>query len=93
MTKILCGAAWLLLSAAAQAAAPVSVPDGKRLHDTHCTGCHDTAVYTRQNRSIKSLQGLRQQLAGCAHMAQQNFSPAESQSLIDYLNEHFYHFR
>lgn len=93
MTKILCGAIAIILSATAQAAMPASNADGKQIHDAHCTGCHDTGVYTRQNRSVKSLDGLKQQLAACTHMAKQNFSPAQTQSLIEYLDQNFYHFR
>jgi hypothetical protein len=67
--------------------------EGKRLHDASCTGCHDTQVYTRKERSVRSLDGLKQQLQNCSHMAGKQFSPIETQNLLKYLNDTFYQFR
>src|SRR5262245_22999633 len=33
-------------------------------------GCHDTGIYTRTGRIVQSLDALKEQLAGCSHMAQ-----------------------
>jgi cytochrome c553 len=83
----------LFLAANVHAAAlPGDAAEGKRLHDASCTGCHDTAVYTRKNHSVRSLEGLKQQFESCSHMAKKEFSPAEAQNVIKYLNDKFYHF-
>jgi cytochrome c553 len=74
------------------AALPGDAAEGKRLHDASCTGCHDTAVYTRKNHSVRSLEGLKQQFESCSHMAKKEFSTAEAQNVIKYLNDKFYHF-
>ena len=78
---------------AARAALPGNSAEGKRLHDANCTGCHDTSVYARKDRSVRSLDGLKEQLQSCSHMAGKRFSAIESQNLIKYLNETFYQFR
>lgn len=50
----------ILLAAGAQAALPGNAAEGKRLHDVYCTGCHDSAVYTRKDHAVRSLGVLRE---------------------------------
>jgi len=80
------------LALAAHAAVPGNEAEGKRLHDGSCTGCHDTGVYTRTEHKVKSLAGLKRQVENCTHMAQQEFSSAEKQDIVKYLNDQFYKF-
>jgi hypothetical protein len=83
----------LLLTVNVHAAAlPGNAAEGKRLHDASCTGCHDTAVYTRKDHTVRSLEGLKQQFESCSHMTKKEFSTAEAQNVIKYLNDKFYHF-
>ena len=56
-------------------------------------GCHDTGIYTRKDRLIKSLDALKERLGDCSHMAKKEFSASETQNIIKYLNDQFYHFR
>ena len=67
--------------------------NGKRLYDANCMGCHDTSVLTRKDRVVQSLDALEEQLAGCTHMAKKELSESETQDLLKYLNDQFYHFR
>lgn len=83
----------LLGSSAVHAELPGSVAAGQILHTANCTGCHDAGVYTRKERTVRSLDGLAQQLQGCSHMAKKNFSPGETQSLVKFLNDRYYHFK
>jgi mono/diheme cytochrome c family protein len=83
----------IALAPGARAALPGNSAEGKRLHDANCTGCHDTRLYTRKDRSVRSLDGLKQQLENCSHMAGKQFSTIETQNLIKYLNDTFYQFR
>jgi hypothetical protein len=85
-------AALAFLAFAAQAAVPGNEAEGKRLHDVSCTGCHDTGVYTRKEHRVKSMAGLMRQVENCTHMSQQEFSPAEKQDIVKYLNDQFYKF-
>ncbi len=94
MKSILCALLWVLLIPGAHAAAlSGDSTDGKRLHDANCTGCHDTSVYTRKDRMVQSLDGLEQQMSNCGHVANKKFSAAETQNMIKYLNDEFYHFQ
>jgi hypothetical protein len=83
----------LLMPSAYAASLPGDSADGKRLHDTNCMGCHDTSVFTRKDRLVQSLDALKKQLASCTHMAKKEFSASETQDLLKYLNDQFYHFR
>jgi hypothetical protein len=81
------------MSSAYAATLPGDSADGKRLHDANCTGCHDTAIYTRKDRIVGSLDALKKQLGDCSHMANKEFSAIEMQNIIKYLNDQFYQFR
>jgi len=83
----------LLIALPGRAALPGDSAQGKKLHDTYCTSCHNTSVYTRRDRQIKSLEALNQQLTECTHAAQVTLSSDEQRSIVKYLNEQFYKFR
>jgi hypothetical protein len=79
MKGICCGALATLLIPGAYAALPGDVTEGQRLHQANCTGCHDSSVYTRPGRKIRSLGALEYQVEGCGHAAKKEFSlPASS---------------
>lgn len=92
MKSILCLSLVILLTPRVHAASPGDSAAGKRLHDANCTGCHGTEVYTRENRIVRSLPALKQQLDGCNHLAKKGLSPTELQNIIQYLNDQYYHF-
>jgi cytochrome c2 len=92
MKAILLATLSILLASSAYAALPGDAAVGKRLHDANCTECHDSSVYTRKDHTVRSLDELQHQLAGCAHAAKKDFSAAQSQDIIKYLNDRFYHF-
>lgn len=82
----------LLLPDAYAAPLPGDAANGKRLFDANCMGCHDTGVLSRKDRAVQSLDGLKEQLSSCSHMANRDFSESETQDLLKYLNDQFYHF-
>jgi len=85
---------WVLgLSASAQAALPGDAATGKKLHDANCVKCHDAGVYTRQDRQIKSVAALKEQLGSCSHAAQVILTDEEQQHIVKYLNEQYYKFK
>ena len=93
MKRILYAALSVLLVPSAYAASlPGDGAEGKRLFDANCTGCHQTEVFTRNDRQVQSLDALKEQLVSCAHMANKEFSESETQDLLKYLNDAFYHF-
>jgi len=91
MKRLLMLAAASLTAAATHAALPGDAEEGKRLHDANCTGCHDAGVYAPERRQVRTLDGLREQLGGCNHMADAHFSNEQLQSVLKYLNDNFYH--
>ena len=82
----------MLLAPAAHAALPGDTAEGERLVVVNCTSCHDTGVFSRADRKILSLGALKAQLASCGHGAKKEFSAAQTDSIVKYLNERFYHF-
>jgi mono/diheme cytochrome c family protein len=82
----------MLLAPAAYAALPGDSAEGERLVVANCTSCHDTGVFSRADHKILSLDALRRQLASCGHGAKKEFSAAQTESIVKYLNERFYHF-
>ena len=82
----------ILLAPAAHAALPGDSAEGERLVVANCTSCHDTGVFTRADHKMMSLDALRRQLASCGHGAKKEFSAEQTDSIVKYLNERFYHF-
>ena len=93
MKSVLCLSLLILLMPSAHAAElPGNSADGSVMHDANCLGCHDTGVYTRKDRRIRSLDALKGQLANCSHMASLQLSAIEMQNIIKHLNDEFYQF-
>ena len=82
----------LLMPSAYASELPGDSSEGKRLYDANCMGCHDTSVHTRKERIVQSLDALKKRLGDCSHMAGKEFSAAETQNIIKYLNDQFYQF-
>lgn len=55
---------------------------GKTLHDSQCTGCHDTGVYTRKNRRIKTVEGLLAQVQTCNSRLKKDLGNDEINDLV-----------
>ena len=86
---------WLLMLLVPSAYAselPGDSAEGKRLYDANCMGCHDTGIHTRNDRIVQSLDALEKRVANCTHAARKEFSANETQNIIKYLNDQFYHF-
>lgn len=80
---------------AAVLATPLQAADidnGDDLHFTHCTGCHDDSVYTRDNRRVKSLERLGEQVRFCKDSLELTWFDEEVDDVIAYLNQTYYHF-
>ena len=64
----------------------------KPYHDDNCLRCHDTSVYTREDRRISSYPALESQVARCdANLALKLF-PDDLAVLVEHMNDTFYHF-
>lgn len=86
----------LLFSAASSQASALLLGDaarGKTLHGQQCTSCHDTGVYTRAERRVKSVEGLIGQVNGCVRQIGLNLNNDQVNDLVNYLNTSFYRFK
>lgn len=81
-------AGFALLAIASTAAAF----DAEAYHGSNCTRCHDTKVYTREDRKMRSYPMLNARVAGCDAKFGEKL-PAEGLSgLVDHLNTNYYKF-
>lgn len=92
MRRTLLIAMFSLIALPAHAALPGDSTAGKKLHDANCVRCHDTSVYTRKDRHVKSSDALREQLSACSHGASLTLTDDEQKSIVKYLNDQFYKF-
>jgi mono/diheme cytochrome c family protein len=90
---ILCVSLVLLMPSAYAALLPGDSANGKRLYEANCVECHDSSVFTRKDRRVQSLDALEKQVTNCTHMAKKEFAASETQDLVKYLNDQFYHFQ
>ncbi len=94
LTRSILATALLITASAAQADALLlgDAARGKVLHSRHCTGCHDSALYTRADRSVRSVEGLTGRVRLCNTQLKTGLSKDELNDLVKYLNESFYRF-
>jgi mono/diheme cytochrome c family protein len=77
----------LPLAVSAQDSAP-----GRALYETHCGGCHYERVHDRLRSEVKDLSDLRDMVARWAPQTKRTYTPAELESIVQYLNESHYRF-
>jgi mono/diheme cytochrome c family protein len=63
---------------------------GQALHDEHCLKCHDSGVYTREDRRISSLDGLRKQVKRCELSLGLTWFDEQVEDVVHYLNATYY---
>lgn len=94
MTKLLLSAALLLTTLSSHAALlPGDAANGKKLHNQQCVACHDTSVYTRANRRVRSVEALVGQVQGCVRQTGAKLDRDQVNDIIRYLDEAFYEFK
>jgi cytochrome c553 len=74
------------------ATSPLMADKGKALYEKNCTRCHGTEVFTREDRGIKSLDGLKNRVKQCSFAAEAKWADDEIGSVVEYLNRDFYKF-
>lgn len=70
-----------------------TLEQGKQLHNDNCISCHDTSVYTRENRMIKRYESLKTQVQRCATNLNKPWFDDEVNAVAAYLNVNFYQFK
>ncbi len=74
------------------ATSPLLAGEGKALYEKNCTRCHSTEVFTREDRGIKSLEGLKNRVKQCTVAAEVKWVDEDINSVADYLNKNYYKF-
>ena len=74
------------------AATAADLKAGQALHDAHCMKCHDSGVYSRDDRRITSLEGLRKQVARCELSLGLTWFDDQRENVVQYLNSTYYKF-
>lgn len=94
MKKLLVAPALMIVAAATQAALlPGDAARGKALHAKQCVACHDTSVYTRPDRRVRSAEALIGQVNGCVRQTGLKLDREQINDLVKYLDESFYEFK
>lgn len=70
--------------------APVS--RGQMLYENHCTGCHESVVFVREQRSVGDLQQLRAMVRRWVQELEAPWGAEEIDDVVRYLNTRHYHF-
>lgn len=73
--------------------------DGKALHQENCVACHTnmtggdgSALYTRKDRRVTSLDGLEAQVKRCESNIGLRWFDDEVLAVVKHLNTSYYHF-
>lgn len=67
-------------------------PRGEMLYENHCTGCHESVLFIRERREVKSLPALREEVARWAGEAKAPWREEEIAEVTRHLNRTYYHF-
>jgi uncharacterized membrane protein len=81
-----------LLTAIVSSPAVADVKNGEDLHQANCVRCHDSAVYTRENKRVQSLDKLGTQVRFCKDNLRISWFDDEVDDVVEYLNKSYYHF-
>lgn len=66
---------------------------GEDMHNQECMSCHNTDVYTREDRKVKTMNALSNQVNNCMKgAAQAEWTSKQTSNVVDYLNSKFYKF-
>jgi mono/diheme cytochrome c family protein len=83
----------------AYAASSADVQAGEKLVKSQCISCHassfggdGSAIYTREYRKVRSLNGLKAQVTNCNTMLNLKWFDDDEQQVVQYLNQTYYHF-
>ncbi|MEZ5673601.1 MAG: cytochrome c [Thiotrichaceae bacterium] len=71
-----------------------------KLHEANCISCHATMfdgkateIYTRKDRKVKNLEGLKARVQMCATNLNLQWFDEDVDEVANYLNSEFYHFK
>lgn len=65
---------------------------GAKIHQDHCLKCHTDQVYTRDNRFVKSINALGQQVRRCKDGNDIPWFDEDTDAVVHFLNQKYYKF-
>jgi CxxC motif-containing protein (DUF1111 family) len=68
------------------------VEHGKKLHDASCVKCHDSGVYTREDRFVANKDALKTQVQRCNVNLGTQWFDEDVSDVTDFLNATYYKF-
>ncbi len=83
----------LCLLGASNTLLAADIKNGKQLQQKNCMSCHDDSMYSRDERRIKDLSGLRTQVQRCESTLGLTWFDDEVDDVTAYLNKSFYQFK
>ncbi|MGB5179757.1 MAG: cytochrome c [Gammaproteobacteria bacterium] len=83
----------LCLAIASSPLLAADIKNGRQLQQKNCMSCHDDSMYTRDNRRINDLSGLRTQVQRCESTLGLTWFDEEVDDVTAYLNKSFYKFK
>ncbi len=83
----------LCLLGASNTLLAADIKNGKQLQQKNCMSCHDDSMYSRDERRIKDLSGLRTQVQRCESTLGLTWFDEEVDDVTAYLNKSFYQFK
>jgi mono/diheme cytochrome c family protein len=82
--------AFAVLVAAAIDVRAQEPPRGQILHDTYCVFCHDSRVYTREDRLARDYREIRAQVRRWQQNIGLKWDDADIERVSDYIASKFY---
>ena len=68
------------------------VAHGEEAHKNHCYKCHSDDIYTREDRFVKSIDALSQQVVRCKDGSDVPWFDEDSDAVVQFLNKKYYRF-
>jgi mono/diheme cytochrome c family protein len=66
------------------------ITEGQSLHEKNCVSCHQSDIYTRDNRKVNTLSYLGTSVENCNTQLGTGWFPEDVQAVVKYLNATYY---
>jgi hypothetical protein len=66
---------------------------GQKLHDEQCMKCHDSGVYTREDRRVADRDALVKQVKRCELNLGLSWFDTDINDVVQYLDQSYYKFK
>lgn len=76
-----------------QSSYAADIDHGKILHKGNCQRCHQSDIYTRDNRKVKTFSELQKQVGLCDQAIGLTWFDEDIDDVVEYLNQKYYKFK